>query len=723
MYVHLLAKPLLTYKGVVNLSTGMKVMYDGVIHVGSRMKWYCELANLLLKEDTAGAQKAARLRDELKQRLTDLYQALLLFLFRSVAYCFRDRFVAILRDLSMWDDWKGALVSIEAAERGFLQDKDDYNTEIIRHATEDIRGILQAHLTFAFNQEDALHKDLQSLLEAHELTLKEQERTNSILQKEASQRASQRASDKLEKKDKEFIDLLCLSDPRLDQERIEMSKGVLLEASYDWILEDLNHWRDDRQSRLLRIEGTPGKGKTMLLCGIIKELKKSMTDLSYFFCQATDKRISNAKAVLQGLLYMLFNQQPSLISNARDKHHIPRSLDEEPNAWLTLSKIFKDILGDPNLKETYVVIDALDECVEDLPDLLKIIQESLKSSTSHIRWIVSSRPNNTDIETELPLDGSQMSLSLETEDYAEKVARAVDIYIDHSVCKLAKDNNYDKYDKTLQKKVLDEMRRKSDSTFLWVSLVIKSLERSKSWNVLSIIEKMPSGLIELYQRMLDQTQALEDEDPKRCRLILSTVITVKEPLRLEELGVLFGLPKEVASKKEIVAEMVNMCGSFLTIQYEFVRIVHQSANDFLRKQGQEIIFPSGTNDVHYKIFSTSINTLLKTLDRDMYKLKAPGFPINKLERPKLDPLAAARYGCVYWVDHLCDSGNALHHKVFRNESDIDKFMREKYLYWLEALSLCRSMPKGVQSMGKLEALIQVALYPFIPSGTTVYNLC
>jgi hypothetical protein len=683
----------------------MKVMYDGVIHVGSRMKWYCELANLLLKEDTAGAQKAARLRDELEQKLTDLYQALLSFLFRSVAYCFRDRFIATLRDLLMWDNSSGALASIEAAESSFSQDKNDYTTESIRLT-------LQEHLSAALRQEVSLHNDLNSLLE-------EQKVTNFLLQ----QQALQQNLEKLEEKDKEFIDLLCLSDPRLDQERIEMSKGVLLEASYDWILEDLNQWRDDRQSRLLRIEGLPGKGKTMLLCGIIKELKKSMTDLSYFFCQATDKRISNAKAVLQGLLYMLFDQQPSLISNARDKHHIRKSLDEDPNAWLTLSKIFKDILRDPNLKETYVVIDALDECVEDLPDLLKIIQESLKSSASHIRWIVSSRPNNTDIETELPFDDSQMSLSLETEDYAKKVARAVDIYIDHSVRKLAKVNNYDIYDKTLQKKVLDEMHRKSDSTFLWVSLVIKSLERSKSWNVLSIIEKMPSGLIELYQRMLDQTQALEDEDPKRCRFILSTVTTVKEPLRLEELGVLSGLPKEVASNKKIVADMVNMCGSFLTIQHEFVRIVHQSANDFLRKQGLETIFPSGTNDVHYKIYSASINNLLKTLDRDMYKLKAPGFPINKLERPKLDPLAAARYGCLYWVDHLCDSGNALHHKVFRNGSDIDKFMREKYLYWLEALSLCRSMPKGVQSMGKLKALIQVALYPFVPSGTTVHDLC
>lgn len=34
------------------------------------------------------------------------------------------------------------------------------------------------------------------------------------------------------------------------------------------------------------------------------------------------------------------------------------------------------------------------------------------------------------------------------------------------------------------------------------------------------------------------------------------------------------------------------------------------------------------------------------------------------------------------------------------------FVRKKYLYWLEALSLCRSMPEGVFAMAKLEALFQ-----------------
>lgn len=45
----------------------------------------------------------------------------------------------------------------------------------------------------------------------------------------------------------------------------------------------------------------------MLLCGIIDELSKmamDKTNISFFFCQATNSRINNATAVLRGLIYM-----------------------------------------------------------------------------------------------------------------------------------------------------------------------------------------------------------------------------------------------------------------------------------------------------------------------------------------------------------------------------------------------------------------------------------
>ena len=118
----------------------------------------------------------------------------------------------------------------------------------------------------------------------------------------------------------------------------------------------------------------------MLLCGIINELSKSTFDktlLSYFFCQATDLRINSATAVLRGLIYMLVGQQPSLVLYIQKKYdHSGKELFEDTNAWFALSEIFTDVLQDPSLDSTYLIIDGLDECVTGLPKLLDLIVQT-----------------------------------------------------------------------------------------------------------------------------------------------------------------------------------------------------------------------------------------------------------------------------------------------------------------------------------------------------------
>jgi hypothetical protein len=66
-------------------------------------------------------------------------------------------------------------------------------------------------------------------------------------------------------------------------------------------------------------ETAPGEAdiekKTMLLCGVIDELRKSAASytVSYFFCQATDERLNKAISALRSLLYLLVDQQPSQV--------------------------------------------------------------------------------------------------------------------------------------------------------------------------------------------------------------------------------------------------------------------------------------------------------------------------------------------------------------------------------------------------------------------------
>jgi hypothetical protein len=463
-----------------------------------------------------------------------------------------------------------------------------------------------------------------------------------------------RTSIQMEKEDWECIQHLRLTDPRDDKKRIEETKGGLLQDSYQWILEhsDFQQWHNNQQSRLLWIKGDPGKGKTMLLCGIINELKASIarTDLlSYFFCQATDARINNATAVLRGLVYLLVDEQPSLISHIRKKYnHAGKSLFEDANAWVALSEIFTNILQDPSLNSTYLIIDALDECVADLPKLLDFIVQ--KSSVSPlVKWIVSSR-NDTNIERRLRLDDSGTGISLELKENAKQVSSAVNAYIDHCLLELTEIQ----HDKLLRDLVQEKMQRKANGTFLWVSLVIQELKDVMSWEALQVLDEVPMELKDVYCRMMAQIKRLQRQYPELCRQVLSIVITAYRPLHLQELYVLSGLPTQVQNVNQPTATIVKMCGSFLTIRDNNVYIIHQSAKDFLSKEASYDIFPREIGDVHHSIFLKSLETMSKTLRRDIYNLRAPGYAIEWVKQPDPDPLAASRYSCIYWVNHLCD---------------------------------------------------------------------
>jgi hypothetical protein len=496
------------------------------------------------------------------------------------------------------------------------------------------------------------------------------------------------------------------TNPRDDKRRIEESKGGLLFESYRWVLDNnaFQQWRQDSQGHLLWVKGDPGKGKTMLLCGIIDELHNSTpktTLLSYFFCQATDSRINSATAVLRGLLYMLVHQQPSLVSHIRKKHdYAGRSLFEDANAWVALTEIFADVLRDPSLSKTYLIIDALDECVTDRPKLLEFVAKQ-SSTSDRVKWIVSSR-NWPNIEAQLERAGHKVRLSLELN--AKSVAAAVGIFIRQKVDQLAQDKQYKA---EIRDAVVQHLTSNANDTFLWVALVCQDLKTTPKFNVLRKLALFPPGLDALYKRMLDQIS--ESDIAEICQQVLASTAVLYRPVTIPELVALVQPLEYLANDPESVRMIVSLCGSFLTLQDNTVYFVHQSAKDFLFTKVLDRVFPYGTEAVHQAMFSKSLAILSRTLRRDMYSLEAPGFHIVNVETPDLDPLLLSRYPCIYWIDHLHDSKpTCLVNSVANFQMiAVNNFLRKKCLYWLEGLSLCKNLGQGVVSITKLWRLLQV----------------
>lgn len=509
------------------------------------------------------------------------------------------------------------------------------------------------------------------------------------------------------------LQALHATDPDLDKARIKNNKGGLLDKAYRWVFENANfkRWRYEQESQLLWIKGDPGKGKTMLLCGIIDELIKSTvaseTTVIFFFCEAADARLNNATGALRGLIFMFVVRHPCLISHVRREYDKGGAkVFEDANAWYALLRILTNILQDSLLQATYLIIDALDECTTGLSNLLDLIVKK-SAFQSHVKWLVSSR-NWPSIEQTLENAPKKERLWLELNQAS--ISDAVGFFIHDRVDALTK---VKQYSDGIRDAVLQHLLTNAHGTFLWVALVCEELARfdvpRRAFR--RKLEEFPAGLDQLYQRMLNHIG--DNEDSELCKAILGIITIVYRPITLDELGTYIELPQDVQPSD--LVEIIGLCGSFLTLRGSTISLVHKSAKDFLLRNGVDEIFPHGEETLHGEICSKSLYAIANTLRRDMYDLCHPGYPIDRLKQSQPDPLAAVGYACLYWVEHLemcSDSFCASIPDDFTEGGAIEAFLRNNYLHWLEAISLMRSMSEGTASILKLERLIEVcAIYP------------
>ncbi|UKZ76962.1 hypothetical protein TrVFT333_004678 [Trichoderma virens FT-333] len=509
-------------------------------------------------------------------------------------------------------------------------------------------------------------------------------------------------------RDDKLLRALRTTDPRDDKARIVRQKGGLLVDSYRWILDhdDFQQWRDGEETRLLWIKGDPGKGKTMLLCGIIDELERTVGDyVTYFFCQATDVRLNNAIAVLKGLVYLLLFRQPTLAARVRDRYgHVDEKLLREVNGWDTLCSMLLSLLQEPGVQTPYLIVDGLDECQTGLDDLLWLI---VRLSSSRARILVSSR-NWPSIDDALSAATLKVPLCLELNTQA--ISAAVDIYIGYKVEQLKRSK---KYDEETRKTVQQYLASNADGTFLWVALVCQELSDPKvrKWHTLAMLNdfltEFPSGLDALYVRMAEQI--FGSRDAELCRQVLAVASVVFRPVALTEILSLVESPGDFPDEANSLREIIELCGSFLTLREGVIHFVHQSAKDFLMKKVLDKILPQGLDIEHNMIATLSVQAMSRTLKRNVYKLPSPGFSIDMVKVPDPDPLGPVRYACVYWADHLRNGMSKTNKHDLQDGGFIHSFLVRHFLYWLEALSLLRNIEAGIVATEQVLSMVRVSL--------------
>lgn len=600
--------------------------------------------------------------DQLEKAFVELYAKLLLYQMNSIIRYRRNVLSRLPRDFIKLDDWEGQLDDIHKAEARF-------DTDCARYDASESRLILEGISARQQSQEDCACR--QDLFE---------------------------------------------TNPLDDKARIEDLKGGLRPEVFSWVVKnaEFQQWKGDTEARLLWIKGDPGKGKTMLMCGIINKLNVELHGdkarlLSFYLCEANDAARSSATSVLRGLICHLVDQNAALLRHVRREHERWGGKQfRDKNAWQVMKRILVSILNDEDLEEVTLAVDALDECRTDLPLLLGLIAD--KAVLPRVKWVVSSR-DWPRIGQALERVMGRRKLSLELNEDA--IYKAVSTYIDIQVEELADRQGYDEGTRTAVQMYLYRNAHKPNSTFLWVALVCRELAEAQVWETEETLKKYPPGLDAAYQRMMEYIR--ESTSADLYIQILATMFTAYRPLALCELPVLIDRLETYRDSTDTLGKIISSCGSFLTVRAGSVYFVHQSAKDFLR--GSDIMPPRGAQAVHHAIFSRSLGVILGDetgsrgsgrqaweLRRDPYGLRKPGIPIEQVSTPDPDPIGPVRYSCAYWVNHLEDSHPPTNSADLAEGGLVDRFLKQRFLYWVEALSLMRILPEGVLAARKLEGI-------------------
>lgn len=379
-------------------------------------------------------------------------------------------------------------------------------------------------------------------------------------------------------------------------------------------------------SRILWFHARPGSGKSVQASLIIDRLLEGeRARCGYYFFKYSDENRRSLGQMFRSLAYQMALHMPSFRQALSEMSGTGTDLKKSdgPIVWRTL---FKGLLANlslpPNL---FWIIDGLDES-ESSRTFVDLISE-IRSFKGIVRVIVLSRPLSHIAQAfqraKRNIDATALPLPSNLRDIEKVAAEEIEYLIP----------NQEFRDGTVK-----NVMRSSEGSFLWVSLVIERISRChRQDDVMKVLESTPSGMHELYERMVSTVSKLEiDEEIQLARILLSWATYAKRPLSVEELRELHSA--QLSRVMDLKHTATEVCGQLVVIDSQSrVSLVHHTAREYLRSC-KKLPFDFQPRAVHEDLLLKCFGLLLsRNLRTRIAQGKTPQF---------------LSYAAIAWMFHL-----------------------------------------------------------------------
>ncbi|TBU40151.1 hypothetical protein BD309DRAFT_367004 [Dichomitus squalens] len=478
---------------------------------------------------------------------------------------------------------------------------------------------------------------------------------------------------------------------------LEGTRVKTLEALREWI----NH-RNPDAPRVLFLLGGAGTGKSSIAHSIGVEFK-ACRRLGSFFCfnrsyQAERRLTSVIGTIARDLADWNRDFRHALANVLHDQGGLVGSVDIATQ-WkeLIVKPLEKISLDGPVL----VVIDAFDESSSpDAPErrlLLKHLTEGSKQLPSHFRILFTSRPEPDVVDRSQ--DGHPHISQMILDDNHDEAARDIEQYVRHELLSGT--------EAALDDTDIRKLAEKAEGLFQWAATACRAILQKPAGRTLkkrfvSFLDAVSRGgatsLDGLYRTILGDLFASDDEDlMERFRSVMAQVFCASSPLSVESLEEMRRVA--IGVEEDDVYLMVKNMGSLLWGVYNektLIRPHHTSFRDFLTdeaRSGEWFVDLTAGHPVMalgcFRVMNIRLSFNICRLDTSYI----PNRDISDLEsRISTFVPQSLSYASCNWKEHLVTT----HPPDLQQE--LSKFLQEKLLFWVELLSLLKSVNRAAPSL-------------------------
>lgn len=681
-----------------------------------------------------------QLLSNIRTKLVSVYAQVYVYQIRFVLQYGRSKWLRNLRNIVSADDWKQMWKDIEST------------SHLVDQGIQDRLGARTLETWKAVNDIKALTEEIKDL----QMSTLEVSKSSSKGRLIHTDMLSHFIGPQTEL----LLSLPFAGNATFDSAEVLGAEAPCLEGTQRRILSDIQDWAEDPAGEVIFwLHGMAGTGKTSVALTVANALNQrkpftkginapatAFLGASFFFKQGDATR-NSTKAFFPTLARCLadvFLDFKSLIASVI-KENLAIGTKAPPQQLEYLIARPLSSLDDQTFLpiRLVVVVDALDECVKrtEVEDLLSMMATLENLHQVQLRLLITSRTEKHILGSfeKIPkvLHRSVFLDKIKPRTEGESTKDDITFYLSHTLAEIAKKHGLSQ--DSIDQASIDKLSKKADGLFIYAATACRFLDAEDFSDEEARQERLDQILQGYAENQDSETDEWEADAPQQkvdeiylkvlsfpdrekmspktrqrtydgMRMTLGFLTVLFEPVATSALeNLLPSLPVSLAQLLKKLHAIVGVPRD----EKSSLDLVHLSFRDFIlsKKRSKQLKFRVDETEMHKEVLGRCIDTMSSRLCPDICGLVMPGKLVSEIPHSRIEENIPQhlRYACRYWADYLAklDCGGRREAGLV-DGGRVHVFLRECFLYWLEAMSLIKETPTTILIINQLQALVMVS---------------